>query len=112
MPEPQPARVPVLGGASERGLEVPRGHLRQSFQLPDLQPLISGAELREAGAVGSRQGEEGTPSPRPSHPLLLRSRSHVVLSPLAGAQVLGAGAEGPRDLAQVLPGELGTGRGG
>ena len=35
----------------------------------------------------------------------------MVLPPLAGAQVLGAGAEGPRGLAQVLPGELGTDRG-
>ena len=36
----------------------------------------------------------------------------MVLPPLAGAQVLGAGAEDPRGLAQVLPGELGTGREG
>ena len=66
MPEPQPALVPVLGGASGRGLEVPRGHLRQTSQLPDLQPLISGVELREAGAVGSHQRRAFPPLARPA----------------------------------------------
>lgn len=66
MPEPQLALVLVLGRASGRGLEAPRGHLRQTFQLPDLQPLISGAELREAGAVGSHQRRVLPPLARPT----------------------------------------------
>lgn len=113
--------VPVAWRAPPgEALKVPAGHLRQTFWLPSLQSLITGGEdsgeAQDTGCprgVGAVREMKGLPSPPPTPlPLLLRSRSHVVLSPSVGAQVLGAGAEGPRGLAQVPAGELGTGTGG
>lgn len=70
-----------------------------------------------------RRGQRGSPRhwvrvremkalPSPPSPAPPEKPQPVVLSPSAGAQVLGAGAEGPRGLAQVPAGELGTGTGG
>lgn len=56
----------------------------------------------------SRRRGHGRPPAHPP-PVFLRGCGHTVLPALAGAQVLGAGAEGPRGLAQVPTGELGTG---
>lgn len=101
-----PAAWRGLGEALEgpHGKETSGTHL----WLPKLQPLISG----EGGPVhgvppGGTEPGSGGRTPR-CLPLSPRSCSRAVLSPLAGGQVLSAGAESPRGLTQVPVCELGT----
>lgn len=88
------------GGA---GRPVQEGDLTQTFLAARSTNFNSRGEGSPIHGVsqGARQGDERTPLW-----WKLQARGPV---DLAGAQVLGAGAEGPRGLTQVLVGELGTG---